>query len=396
MKNRIIVLLIVLTLSLVSGLGLTAAQESATLKAIALTATPLLSAPAADAEPVLGEDGATPVEVAANEVVVVLGTDGTMAFLEVEAAGGTGYVPAENFVVFSPAALASKALVTSSEDNPKAVFAAPDLASEYLGAVPAGSVVTVLGSTDEFLYVAGADGLAGWTVGSAYEPLAADAYLATVALNSNPELGIFAEANVTSDIVTSVANGAWLYVTGPAEGQLSPILTQDGLTGYAVTSDLSPLPMVMVETSVSQAQVGIYVEPNQTADLLGTLGNGEVLYYVEAVDDYWTHIYSPVLGDGYALNVNLGTPFAIATVEVDGSNVRTCDNSDTCDVITQLNAGDKVIVTGINAAGDWVAVTVPFDQILYPYRGVNGWMANFLFESAPGELSFDPSVLAAQ
>ncbi|MCZ7536041.1 MAG: SH3 domain-containing protein [Acidimicrobiia bacterium] len=83
-----------------------------------------------------------------------------------------------------------------------------------------------------------------------------------------------------------------------------------------------------------------------------------------------------------------------ATAQVSGANVRQGPDADRYDAIASLEAGAKVVVLGTNEARDWVKVLVPFSEIDFPYRGVEGWMAAFLFGTAEDGSSLDLNALS--
>jgi uncharacterized protein YgiM (DUF1202 family) len=383
MNKRLLVLLLVVALSLVSGLQLSGASGTQ-LQAVTLAPVTLYVEASETAEVAL--------ELPENTVVDVMGTDQSGAWLQVATADGEGYGMAENFMVLSLPAFAPKTVVSTNENTDAGLFAAPDMASEITGTIPAGQIVSILGAEGQWVYVAGPDGSTGWSVNAPFAPVDV-AMPALVTLGDAPDLGVFAEANITADIATTVPNGSLLYIVGEADGSFVPVLTSDGTQGYALANSLTALPSTMVDAEVNNAEAGIYVEPSFTADLLGALGNGESLYFMSSVDDAWAEVYAPGLGHGYALKDTLGDVYTVGTVQRDGSNVR-ASATEASDVVAQLDFGQQVLVVGQNEAGDWYQVVLPFDQVDFPARGLTGWMASWLFENGGTGPDFDPTLLS--
>ncbi len=376
MKKRLLVLLVVLSLSAISGLHLVAAQSSTTLQAVTLDAVSLVAEPSETADAV--------VDVPANTLVTLLGTDSTKGWLQVEDAdGNVGYGPAASFLVLNPPLLGQVAQVNNPRTQSEAgLFAAPDFGAEIVGTVPFGTTATVLGTSGQWAYILAPDGTTGWSVATPFVALPEGSYLAQVSVNSDA-FGIFAEANITSDIVTTVPSGSVLWVLG-VEDKFAQVLTMDGQTGYAVAAKLSPLPTTKIDVSVNQATAGIYAEPNQTADILTDLGNGVSLTYMGDVDEFWVELFDPSFGDAYGLKVNFGSPYYVAATVQASANVRTEPNKSTGAVLATLPAGTNVLVKGKSANGLWVNVVIPFSDIQYPWKGVEGWMRDWLFADANG------------
>jgi len=383
MKKQVVVSLIVLIMLAVSGLGMVSAQGSTEIHAVTLDAVTLYAEPSDAAEVV--------VELPANTIVSVLGTDESQAWLQVSAADGEGFAPASSFVVLDPPLLAQKVQVVAEESN-AALFAEQDFGSEILGTLSNGQTATILGTSGEWAYVMAPDGTTGWAVVSPFEPLPDDAQLAQVTVDSD-NLGVFVEPNITADLATTLENGAVVYTFG-ADGEWVQVLTPDGQTGYAVAASFTPLSNVFMDAQGDQAVAAIFSEPDFAADVLGELQNGQSVYFVSSVDDFWAEIFEPTIGSGFGLKANFSNPYSIATVATGNANVRSGPNDNVYPVIATLPAGTQVIVKGKNADGSWIQVAIPFSQVQYPYRGVSGWMRDFLFVDGNGNTDLNKDVLA--
>ena len=62
--------------------------------------------------------------------------------------------------------------------------------------------------------------------------------------------------------------------------------------------------------------------------------------------------------------------------------------------VAVLPDGTQVVVKGKNEAGDWVRVAISWDEIDYGYYGAEGWMRDFLFADADGNMSFNLDLLS--
>lgn len=385
MKKSVLVLLIVLAL-LAIGIGMTSAQESVTLKALTLEAVTLYPGPSAEGEAV--------AELPAFTEVVVLGTNNAGDWLQVEAADGAGYAPVGSFLVLNLPPLAPKVIVATAEAGATSLFAEPDLGAEFLGEAVDGTAASVLGTYGEWAYIELEKGGYAWSIASAWAALPEGTVKAMVNLGSTPELGVFVEAKIGSEVATTVPNGEVLYVLSAVDEQWSEVMAPDGTTGYAITSNLAVLPGTMVETDVDAALAGIYSEPAVTADIITTLEDGVAVTYVAEVDEYWIEVYHPAFGMGYGLKDAFGNVFFVAENQTDEAVVRAGPSSFTNAGVAQIAKGTEVVVMGKNADGTWVQVALPFSEVDFSENGVNGWMAEFLFQDNVGEVVFDSSILS--
>lgn len=381
MKKTLLIFLVVL--ALLSFTGIASAQGGAQLKAVTVAAVTLYAEPSDTAEVV--------AELPASSVVTLLKTSEDGAWFEVEAAEGTGYAPASSFAVLTPGPLAPKGVVTSTGANAP-LFAEANLGSEFIGELTLGQMATILGSDGQLAYVMTADGMSGWTVATALEELPADAQPALVSVSSD-QLGVFAETSITSDVAGTLANGDLVYIYN-SQDEWVELKTPEGATGYALVSSFVPVAKVYVDTLAGEAATGIFSEADFGAEVLGDLPGGMTLFYLSSVDDFWTEVYAPGIGTGYALKATLSNPYTTATVRYEDAIVRAGPNDSIFNIITRIPTGTEVVVAGKDASGTWIQVAVPYSAIEFPYRGVSGWMRDWLFVGAQGVTDLDVSLLA--
>ncbi len=232
MKHRVLALLIVLVLSVMS-VGVAAAQGGSDLKAVTTGAVTIYAEPNTGAEVV--------AEVAAFSEVTVLSTDPSGAWLQVDAGGNVGYAPLESFVVLNLPPLAPKYYVATNRTGATSFFAAPNVTAEFLGSLEDGTVATVLGVYEQWAYVETPQGR-GWSLVSDWEALPEGARMASVVLGRVPEMGVFAEPNVTSDVIATFPEDTVLWALGEPEGEFVQVLLPGGDMGYALAANLSDLP----------------------------------------------------------------------------------------------------------------------------------------------------------
>ncbi len=376
MKNRILVLLIVLALAVVSGVGLTSAQQGTVLKAVTDGAATLYAEPSESAEVV--------AELADATVVTVLGTDETGVWLQVEAAEGAGYVMADNMIILDLPLLAPKAYVSTNRAGATSLFATPHIDGEYLMALPDGTVAQVLGINGEFAYIETPLGT-GWSIATDWEFMPEGAAAVLANLRNQPELPVFGEMDINGEVIATIPDDSMVYQLGPAEGIFAQVLTGDGTVGYVVESSLAALPNLYVEADTgSNGTAALFAAPDMAADILGTVEDGTVFVYVEAVDDYWVEVFHPDYGMAYSLAVNMGNVYTVATIQVEDAVLRAGPNDNLYEAVSLLPAGTKVIVQGVNSTGAWVQVAIPFSEVDWSYNGVNGWLRDFLFVDGLG------------
>lgn len=380
MKNRLIVLLIVLALFAVSGLSIAAADGGTQLKAITDGPATLYAEADAGAEVV--------AELGAYTVVNVLATDDTGAWLEVDAHGDAGWVMADAVIVMDLPLLAAKYYVDTAE-GATALYGSPILGDEYLMALDDGTVGTVLAVRGQMALVETVYGM-GWSVASAWSPMPEGAYQAIVSVGQD-EMGVFVEPIVGAELAGTVANGSVVWVMG-ADGAWVEIM--GAASGYAIATNFEMLPEVYVDAVVAgNAGAGLFAAPDFAADLYVELDAGTTLVYIGAVDDFWAEVYHPMYGMAYMLNQNVGPMYYVATVGQAGSIVRAGPNDNTYNAIAQLAAGDKVVVKGKTDNGSWIQVALPFDAVAYGHYGVEGWMRDYLFIDDYGATGLDVGML---
>lgn len=386
MKNRVLVLLIVLALSALSGLGIASAQGGAGLKGVTPEGVTLFAEPSEGAEVV--------AELAAGSTFTVTATDGSGAWLAVEAAEGTGYVRAEGAVVLNNPLLAPKVYVATNS-GATALFATPDITGEPLISLSNGTVASVLGASGVWAYVLTPYGY-GWSIAAAWDALPEGAQAGIVSVSEEVgQLGVFTEPKVGADLVGTVSGGSVLYWLGAPEGEWVEVLLPDGQTGYALANAFEPLPTVLRDTVAgSDSAPALYAAPDFAADIVATLEAGTPVTVMAAVDDFWVEVYHPQYGIAYAMSQMLGPAYTTATVQVQNAVVRAGPNDNLYKAIALLPAGTQVVVKGVSETGAWVQVEIPFERVTYGFNGVAGWMRDFLFEDAQGNTDLDTSILS--
>ncbi|MBN2303814.1 MAG: SH3 domain-containing protein [Anaerolineae bacterium] len=387
MKIRLLVLLTLLAVLAFAVTGLTSAQESVQIKAVTLGAAGLYADASAEAEMV--------AEIPAYAEVSVLATNVSGDWIEVDAAEGAGFVMASDLLVLNIPALAPKMMVATASAGATSLFAVPDLSGEFIGGVPDGTVATLLGVDGEWAYVEMEDGARVWSIASSWGAMPEGAYKALVNAGNMDSLGVFAEASINAALAGTVADGGVVTVLAMADDTFSEVMAADGSTGYVLSGNLSALPAEMIETaSTGQAKAGIYAAPEVTADILATLDNGVVMTYMGEVDEYWIEVYHPKFGMVYGLKVNFGNVFFVAENQTDEAIVRAGPSSFTNPAVAQLPKGAMVVVTGVNEDGTWLKVALPFSEVDFSENGVDGWMADFLFQDLVGAMTVDTGMLS--
>lgn len=386
MKNRVLILLIVITMLAVSGLTTAAAAGNTDLMALTTGPVTLYASPSESAEVV--------AELAPYTTVAVLASDPGGQWLEVEAADGTGFVLADAVIILNIPLLAPQVLVSTNRTGAVGLFAEPDFGAEIVAMLPDGTLASVLGADGEWAYVMTGDGQTGWSVASAWAPAAEDLQAATIALGRTDQVGVFAEADVFADVVTTLTEGDAVHFFG-VEGDWAQVITADNATGFMNVDYLNPLPNVKLDAASGRnSNTAVYAEADFSADIVANLDDGTSVTLLSKVDDFWVEVYHPSFGTGYGLADNFGPAYTTGTVQVQGAIVRAGPNDNLYKAIGTLPAGAKVVVKGTNDEGGWLAVSVPYDELEYPFNGVNGWMADFLFEDPQGATDFDASLLS--
>lgn len=386
MKIRVLFLLIVIAMLAVSGLTTAVAAGNADLKALTTGPVTLYASPSETADVV--------AELAPYTAVAVLASDPSGQWLEVEAAEGTGYVLANSVIILNIPLLAPQVLVATSQAGSVGLFAEPDFGAEILAMLPDGTVASLLGTDGEWAYVMTAEGQTGWSIVSGWAPAPDDLQTAFVVLGSTDQVGVYAEADYFADVVATLTAGDVVHFYG-VEGDWAQVITADNVSGYMDVSYLDPLPNAKIDAaSGAQSNTAIYAAADFGADILANIDDGTTVTLLSQVDEFWVEVYHPLFGVGYGLADNFGPAYTTATVQVQGAVVRAGPNDNLYKAIGLLPAGAKVVVKGVNAQGGWVAVSVPYDELEYPFNGVNGWMRDFLFEDAAGNSDLDVSILS--
>ncbi|MBN1201760.1 MAG: hypothetical protein JXJ20_07895 [Anaerolineae bacterium] len=358
MKKRILVFLVILALLAVGGQGLVAAQSGTAQRAVALEAVTLYDAPG----------GGSVASLAASTIVTVTKTDETGGWLYVEAADGAGYAPAGSFLMLDYPLLSHKAVISSANEDGFPVLSAKELESEPVAALKYGDVVDVLTEMDNWFVVA-ADGKVGWMLRAAVPP---GFSLGVVSPGDAPELGIYAEADLGSSIVTTVPNGSQLYV-GAADGQWASVITLDGVAGWVLGSSVVALPNTSVETDVN-VKCDIYDDASRDANLLVSLPNNVMLTFIEAVDEEWFEVYHPDFGFGYAMAPNLTPVYPLVSLVYTDAKAALVDSGDASEV-------------GLFAEQDFgsdLVATVPGGQMVYIVAEDELWSSVMAMDGSSG------------
>jgi len=362
-----------------------AAAQGAHLQAVTLQAVAVYNSPAAEGDPL--------ASISASTRVRVLGTDPSGAWLQIESPGGEGYVQVDQVAILTPTPLAPTVRV-KSETAGAPIFDAPSMAAELIGSASFGDTARLLGQNGEWAYLVTWDGLTGWSIATAWEAIE-DLEPALIRLRATDAIGLFEQPNITAALAGTLGEGQLVYLTGQGDEIFAEVLTADGASGWADRRYLVPLPQTYVTAqSGSQSKPALYAVPDLSAELLTTLESGVTVPYLRRVDDFWIEVYAPGFGTVYGMASSFSPVSTTATVRTPGANVRLGPDDGLYNSIAQLDAGTEVVVVGTNEEGDWVKVLLPFEEIDYPYRGVEGWMATFLFEDATGRSDLDLSMLS--
>ena len=386
MKARVLfALLLVVALSAVS-LGVAAAGGGTQIRAMTTAAVTLY------AEPTMASD--VVAELPAYSMVDVLKTDETGAWVEVAAADGSGYVMADELLVLNLPLLGDK-MVVNARRGAASLFGTPKVGEDFLQALPNGTVGTVLASYGEWFYVE-TDAGAGWSLASSWDAAPEGTARAMVHLRRNPELGVFAEPQVGADMVGTLADGAVVWTLG-TEGQWATVILPDGSQGYVIAANLAPLADTMVDATGGRrgrAEAALFDAPDFGANLLAQLDSGDSLVFLEQVDDFWIKVYHPQYGVGYGLADYFSPVYFPAVVQTQDAVVRAGPNDNLYNAIAILNIDTPVVVKGVSGSGAWLNVALPFDEIDFPWYGVDGWMRDYLFWNEAGEMTVDTSLLS--
>jgi uncharacterized protein YraI len=389
MKKRVLVLLIVLALSAVSGLGITAAQgggENTNLTAITTAEVSLYTSPDSSSDVVATVPAYTPVQI--------LATDASGNWLKVASGDNEGYAAKDSFIILDLPLLAPKAYLATGGVS-AALLSAPQSTSDRVATLSTdGLVGTVLGTSGIYNYMMTPQGT-GWSFASNWKDMPEGATLALVVSPDNGVLGVYADASFTSALAGQAPDGSVLYELG-TQSSFANVLLPDGTMGYASATNVTPLPPVMADLmGGGTAGSVLFKDAQLTADhLTPALPDGTPLVFIEATSDFWAKVYDPGYGVGYAVASNLGPKYTVGTVRTQDAVVRVGPNDNVYNAVTTLPAGTKVIVKGVSQSGAWYQVAIPFSDVRFGYNGVAGWMRDYLFKDANGQMDFDPSILS--
>lgn len=379
MKNRVLVLLIVLALVFVSSVSLVSAQPGTELRAVTLGETSVYGEASAEAE-VVDTLGASIVVTISDVVGDFYAIDG-------------GFVMASDVALLNLPILAPKVVVSTNNAGATGLYAEPQISSEFIGSAPDGTVATLLTVDGEWAFAMLMDGAMGWSIVSDWEVLSDDAMMAQADVGSSDQVGVYAEAALTSDLVTTLSAGDAVFVLGPVEERFAPVALMSGETGYMLEGTYVGLPKERVDVVAGGDQVpALFAEADFASDLLGTLDDGASLTYLGMSEDgYWVEVFDPRLGMGYVAADVVSSVYSWGTVQFNSAVVRDGPGVQYY-AVAQLAAGDRVVVKGVTATGEWFEVAIPLDQYL-DFNGQGAWMNNLLLEDENFEYDFNVDVL---
>lgn len=249
--------------------------------------------------------------------------------------------------------------------DPVTVYSEPSEGAEVVAEVPASTEMTVM-ATDEtgfWLKVSVAEG-EGYVKSDAVvvlDPL----LLAPKAFVNNARTGatgLFVAPEIGADILTSLDNGTVGTVLGTF-GEFAYVETPYG-KGWSIATAWEPLPegsAAEVVTLVRNPELGIFAEPKIGADIVATIPNGSVVYWLGAPDGEFVEV---LLGDGQQ-GYAIASSFApLSGVMVDGigaarSNAAIFDKPDFGgNVVATLEPGTPLVF--VEAVDDfWYEVYHP-------------------------------------
>lgn len=384
MKQAFFVWLLIVA-ALAPGSASRAAAQDGGLRAITMSDITMYAAPSASSELV--------VELTDNMLVRVLRSDPSGNWLRIAAVGEEGYVEASQILVLTPALLAPVVTLTPGSAS-ATLYAAPNTSSLQIGAIPPGGTLRVLGQRESWSYIMTPDGLTGWITVTAREPVAS-LQPALIQPGTDGAPNLLSAPDAAAKVTGVLEDSQLVRLTGRTQGTLSEVITAEGASGWVENYLLRPLPNAYVNAVAgAEASPSLYSAPSFTADLLATLEDGATVTYLGRPNDFWIEVYAPGVGRAYGIARSFGPVYMTATVQIPGANVRQGPDADRYDTIASLDARTRVVVLGTNKTHDWVKVLVPFSEIDFPYRGVEGWMAAFLFGTADTDTDLDLDALS--
>lgn len=291
--------------------------------------------------------------------------------MEIPADAELGVVTGESLDLLSAAASAEAEVVTSLSAG-QGIYVYGDPVDGFVEAM------TVDGGFSGFVAQDAAFSTVNYRVDAQPVSAPTGVQVAMLLSGNNPEVGLFAEGQAGSSLVTSVPGGTLVYVISEPVNNWAFVKLLDGETaGWVLSSALSP----------DLAQSAVYASPDFGAEVVANLSQGTTVYYVDAVDDNWIEIYDPAFGVGYAPAVNFTNPYTTGTITLPNSIVRAGPNDNLYNAIAQLRAGTEVVAKGRTENGAWIQVTIPFAELDYGYYGVSGWISSALIDVDASQLA---------
>lgn len=241
--------------------------------------------------------------------------------------------------------------------GPVSVVTAPG-GTEVVAELAEYTQVTVL-RTDEtgaWLEVETADALTGFAPIESFmilnlPPLAPKGYVST---NRTGVTALYVEPNITAEFSTTLPDGTIGTILGTHGAEWSYVATAQG-TGWSIATDWEMLPEgakpALVET-VRVEQIGIYAEPNLTADIATTIANGTLLYWLGEPDGEFVEVLLPDASTGYALTTDFvdvpsatvvsetgrnGTAAIYAEANFEGEIVTTLEDGVACALLSAVD-----------------------------------------------------------
>jgi hypothetical protein len=245
--------------------------------------------------------------------------------------------------------------------GPVSVVTAPGEA-EVVAELAEYTQVTVL-RTDEtgaWLEVETADELTGFAPVESFmilnlPPLAPKAYVAT---NRTGVTALYVEPNITAEFSTTLPDGTIGTILGTHGAEWAYVATGLG-TGWSIVTDWEMLPEgakpALVET-VRVEQIGIYAEPNLTAEISTTIPNGTLLYWLAEPDGEFVEVLLPDASTGFALTTDFvdvpgatvvsetgrnGTAAIYAEANFEGEIVTTLEDGVACALLSAVGLLDR-------------------------------------------------------
>jgi hypothetical protein len=203
--------------------------------------------------------------------------------------------------------------------DPVTIYAEPSDGAEVVAELAPSTEMTVVAAdeTGAWLQVSAADG-EGFVKADAVVVLNLPLLASKSVVNNarTGATGLFVTPQIGADIITSLDNGTVGTVLGTF-GEFAYVETAYG-KGWSIATAWAPLPegsSAEVVTLVRNPELGVFVEPKIGADIVSTVPNGAVVYWLGAPDGEFVEV---LLGDGQQ-GYAIASSFApLSGVMVDG------------------------------------------------------------------------------